>query len=549
MLHNLSVHNFGLFLEANIRFASGLTVITGSTGSGKSLLFDSIALLLERTTQRSPTPLDDTTPSTITLSVGNHNTTHTQYTRSYSQGSATFLTNGVRCTQKKIRDCLSTHVLLAHHIRDILKEQNHTNFLYPSLASSDQLRQIEEAFSKILLQRQKVASLVKYTETPASSKEFLEHAIQELTQANILEDECLTLESEKSTLMNLGKIQDLTQNIAALNTDNVPISKQMNAIARSLNKASPTLPGETNANIHEAINQVEKGLSILEEECATLSEQLCSDREIDQKISHCNERLALIAALEKKHNMHHSDAAEKLAELQVMLDNHDSLAQELSKERAALASLESQFEKQSQHMHKEMAPATQKWSLDLKNLLTRLDMPDTQIQINYQSLPQSQWGPYGTFSATLCISTNASATFLPPMQILSGGELSRLSLALYTISAQAQNHNTLLFDEIEMGLSPDVCLEMGTVLKSIAQHKQVILISHSPQISSFADKHFKVSKTKNSDTYTSQIHDISAPKERLLELTRMIACSKDSESLAQKIATDLLQNAHNERNF
>lgn len=546
MLKTLKVHNFGLFPQATIDLSPGLTVISGTTGSGKSLLFDAISLFLERSTNRAASSLKKNLESSSHLMWESEGKV-AQYSRVCNKGSVQFLHENRRCTQKNVRATLSSKILLANHIREILDKENHAFFLLPCTVPEATLTGIHGLFESLQSSRQKVSSIQSYMSNPASSKMHLEKAIQELENANIKPDELQDLEQERHQLLNLNKLQDLVKSIEHINSDEPNISKALSQVEKNLQKTEGSIPPTTFESLSSNLSIIKNSLNILSNESSHLASSICVENEVDSRIIACNERTALIENLQQKHNTSAEFFNEKMEEMRTLLSNQSSLQAQMEDALEDLRIAETSFTKKSLDLLKIFQKNERDWRHRLETILGKLDMPDTQVRITAEERPKSHWNSFGTHAFILKMATNASQHFFPPLQILSGGELSRLSLAMHTLSAEKHAFSTLLFDEIEMGLSPDVCEEVGSVLSKIAQHKQVVLISHSPQIACFADKHYTVTKQKSSSEYTSSAQELTTDESKIKELTRMLASKKDSEALAQKLAQNLLTKAFNEK--
>lgn len=539
MIRHIKVSNFGLFRSALLEPAQAFTVITGTTGSGKSILFDAISLLFEANNRRDPHPFAPEEPSTIELACTNKKNVYVF--RRINLVSNIYYLNNTRSTKKHIRSFLKKHIALSHQMSTIWSTVTHTHLLLPILGEGLLIKKVDDAFVQWESQKQHIQQIEKILSTPTQSKEYLKASIEELENAQFNEHSEEKLLEEQRRLMEHGRLTSLQESLSPI----YPLSTEMHTLMQKaisrLDAAKHLLPDTMVHSLENASQQMREAFSTLTNETQALEESTLQNADLDQALSTCNAQLNLLQYLSNKHAVEPQDLPKKLRELKEFLARIDCLDADLIKAYDQLSTLQDTLLSLSHNLSTQCLEKSTPWINAVQKVLKSVDMHDCHITIEAKNLPEEQWSPQGTKSLTLLIQTNNRSEALPPHQILSGGELARFSLAFQAASIEKAPYKILFFDEVEAGLSPAVCLQVGKVLKRLSQEHQIIAITHSPHIACFADKHFLVTKTKSNSTYTSHLKELRHEECRIQELIRMLSGDAPDNQHAKELILDLLK--------
>ncbi|MCY4414208.1 MAG: AAA family ATPase [Alphaproteobacteria bacterium] len=537
MLKQVKVDNFGLFHHAHLTPSPKFTVITGTTGSGKSLLFDAIALLCEKGTRRTPPPLHLDRPSQITLTFPDATFVRTSGTPNV------YHHNKAKEPHKNIRSQLTHLLALSQQFSSLWATETHTDILYPVLLKEKQRSEMKSLFQKWLTHKKQVQQLRAILASPDTSKSYLQEKITDIETARFEENEEEALIIKQRQLIENGKLSELLMALGSLLDHNAQSSDYIQKVRQRLENAQDLLTEQTFNTLTEALETHSQTNSILTEETSSLAENVLENDDLDKALTACNERLALLRNILQTHNITEQEIPAKLKELQHMLQRLDHLDADLALMEKELESTRKDLLALSEKNAQTCTESGKALGKDIQNVLAKIDMPDCSITVQSALLPEEQWSQYGAHSVTLTIQTNnLQSTPLPPHKILSGGELARFSLAFQAVTLEKQTQISLLFDEIESGLSPNVCQQVGELLARTAQKQQIIVITHSPQIACFADTHFLVTKSKKNNVYQSTLTKLESQENRMQELIRMLSGDSHNHN-AHNLIADLINHS------
>jgi DNA repair protein RecN (Recombination protein N) len=282
----------------------------------------------------------------------------------------------------------------------------------------------------------------------------------------------------------------------------------------------------------EALAQLYERLSAIQEELRDIAIEggnISDDTEYDESlIEEINNRLNLIYRLQKKHNV---NTLEELIAVQDGISNQLSSFGDISGEievlKSKLVKLEDSLVKRAQQIstkRKKIAPAFEK---SVHNLLIPLSMENAFIKVSIEPLDKP--GPSGMDTISFLFAPNKGSDFKPLKDIASGGEISRLTLCIKSLIADAMTLPTLIFDEIDTGVSGEVASRMGEILASLAKKHQVLSITHSPQIAGKADKHYFVHKNDKENRTVTAVKELDE-EERIVEIAKMLSGNPPSNA-------------------
>ncbi|MBR2278843.1 MAG: DNA repair protein RecN [Eubacterium sp.] len=553
MLTNLNIENIAVIEKAEIEFSDGLNVLTGETGAGKSILVDSInAVLGERTSKElvrhgadnaSVSAVFENVDSAVIqkaaeLGLAFDDDDSLIITRRISaQGKSNCRVNGTPCTLTMVRELGSMLVNIhgQHDSQQLLNPDFHCSILDLTGDNSDYLSEYQSAFKKLVAIRKRLKVLTSDADTKDRRLEILDYQIKELTDADIKVGEKDELTARRNLVMNSQSIANAMQEVlGAVNGDDenagvqgvtATLLQTVSDISNvdSKSKALYDLLDMLSDNIErvkDAANERLAELDFSENELEKIEERLDILYRLGTKYGETEE--VMLSFLENAENERNS-IVNSDEELEKLNTEYDSAYDDTVKAAEALC--------------KYRRTLADKLEKDVCEQLAFLDMPKIKFVVNIE---RGKLSSNGFDSVEFLISTNPGEPPKPLAKIASGGELSRIMLAIKNIIAKNESVETLIFDEIDTGVSGATSRKIGYKLKSVSEHTQVICVTHSAQIASVADTHMLISKDyRNGRTYTS-VSRLDY-EQRKAELARIMGGLEITDSLLQS-AEELLNN-------
>ncbi|MCQ2562375.1 MAG: DNA repair protein RecN [Alphaproteobacteria bacterium] len=542
MLNTLFISNIVLIDKLNIDFDKGLNVITGETGAGKSILLDALSLVLGA---HSDTGLIRHGCDSATV-IAEFFTTNQDIIRFLEDNSIETENNIV--TLKRV---LHTDGRNKCYINDtyvslkILKQvgdklvEIHGQFSNHSLLNTELHIQSLDSFSvmqneeflsvykqvqqyyyelhKARAQLQKLQSLIA---TSASEQDYLQFNIQELENLEIKPDEETTLNDTRNNILNAKKHASILQEaVDIIENNGNSIESQIYSVIRILER----IKGD---------NQYSKEITELYEiadSIARITNAIQPEQQNTTSIDEIEDRLFTIRKLARKHNVPANYLSKKLEDMRQQLNIINNYDEELNKLTKELESITLLFNTNA----KQLTDLRNTYAECLRNELLK-ELPDLKLNsADFKvEILKSDDSAMGQDRVTFMIKTNPGMPFAPINKIASGGELSRFMLALRVVLNNTSNIQTLIFDEVDTGISGATASAVGKKLKQLSKNTQLLVITHSAQVAGFADKHFKISKQVNNDTTITNIKELDS-NERINEIARIISGEKiTKESLA-----------------
>ncbi len=553
MLKSLNIENIAVIEKAEIEFSSGFNALTGETGAGKSILVDSISAVLgERTSkelvrngadsayvsavfedieddvkeklEEYDVPIDEEDSLIISRKIS-------------SLGKSSCKINGNNVTVSMLRELgmLLVNIHGQHDSQALLNPDYHFKFLDMTGKNEDILESYKNSFKELVSIRKHLKSLTADADTKDRELEILEYQIKEIEGSEIKIGEIEELQNRKKAILNSQQITEAVGRVLTyLNGDDEAMGieglisnaqndikslsdfdsdfMRINELLYSMNDVAEQLKDVSLSKL-SSVDYNENELELLEGRLDLLL-NLCS--------KYGGSEEAVLNYLENakaKKNMF-DNSEEELEKLNLEYDKHFSttlkLAENLSSYRKSLAV---------------------KLENDVKEQLVFLDMPKIQFKVNFE---KGNLSSNGFDKIEFLISTNPGEPPKPLSKIASGGELSRIMLAIKNIIAKNDSISTLIFDEIDTGVSGRASRKIGLKLKDVSNHTQVICVTHSAQIASLADSHMLISKSFENDKTYTKVSKLDF-EERKMELARIMGGLEITENLLQS-AEELLNN-------
>ena len=540
MLSELSIKNYALIDTLQVQFDSGFTTITGETGAGKSVLLGGLALVLGKRVDFSH--INDLSKKCIIEASFNITTFNLKpffETNDLDFESLTILRREILPSGKSrafINDSpvnLSILATLGEQLIDIHSQQQ-----TQELTNDDFQFQVLDALAKnnkliedyhLLLKKFKSTQkqLIKLNASKLQSQKDTDYhtfLLNELTEANLQSIDLESLEVEYSTLNNVELIQ------AELTLANQLISTEDLGIASNL---------ITLKQVFHNLIGISSNYQSLSDRILSLSielEDVFNEIETEQsKVDANPSRLIEIdAILQKIHNLfskHSVNSVQALidiqAELELKVDTLASLETAIVAAEKALESQVKQLDKTASVIHKQRKPEVLKLIKQLETILTDLGMPNARFKI--ELTPSESYLYNGKDQLEFLFTANKGSQFLRLKKAASGGELSRIMLAIKSILSNYQQLPTIMFDEIDTGVSGEIAHKMGLIMEQMSVSMQVFSITHLPQIAAKGQTHFKVYKEDVDETTVTDLKKLSS-EERVLEIAQMLGGIKVSVS-------------------
>lgn len=517
MLRTLSIENIAVIEKAKIDFDGGLNVLTGETGAGKSIVVDSInAVLGERTSKELVRTGSDF--AFVSAFFENINATvcgeleKLGYTpeddgsllitrRISKDGRSSCRINGMPATVSVLHTLGKALVNIhgQHDSQSLLDPEQHYKFIDMLSGDSSALSDYKAAFSRFLSVRRELKALTAAADSADKNTELLEYQIKELEEADIKIGEAQALNARKKVMDSAEEAaKAYSSALEAVNGDdeNPGAESLLQSALESVVRFSELSPEikKAAALLENAVDEIADAKSVIDGELSVLDFDQREREEIE-------ERLDELFRLGKKYG----DGEEKML---AYLDNAKRKLNSIVNNEEELEKLNDEYDKAyadvlaaAEKLTALRKKTAQKFAEDVKNQLAYLDMPKINFTVDFKKGIMSS---AGLDKIEFLISANPGEEPKPLVKIASGGELSRIMLGIKSILAYNDTVDTLIFDEIDTGVSGRASQKIGLKLKEVSKNTQVICVTHSAQIASNADSHFLISKDISGDrTFTS----------------------------------------------
>lgn len=557
MLKTLNIENIAVIESAKIDFQSGLNVLTGETGAGKSIVVDSInAILGERTSRELVrngadsafvsalfTDVNQTVKNKLTeLGYETDEDNSLIISRKItSEGKSLCKINGRSATVSILKEIGKTLVNIhgQHDSQALLNPDLHYKFIDMLSGDNNLLSDYKSAFSELLSVRRKLKALTMDADEKDKNLELLDYQIKELENADIKVGEIQALQNRK-------KIIDSSE--AAVKA----YSSVYNSICGNDEFAGLLLSAEESANALEPFSEISgeiaQSVSLLNNisdefsQIKNILEKEISSAEFDpEEREIIEERLDLLFKLSKKYGASEEDMLKYLDECKTKRSQIDNDDREIEKLNSDYDKAYSKVLELADKLSEERMKTAREFEKDVKSQLEFLDMPKISFVVDFSKNILSS---NGYDKIEFLISTNPGEPPKPLAKIASGGELSRIMLAIKNIIAYNDTVDTLIFDEIDTGVSGRASRKIGLKLKSVSKNTQVITVTHSAQIASAADEHFLIQKDFSEERTYTKVSPLDF-EGRKNELARIMGGLEITDALLKSAEEMLLSSSDN----
>lgn len=553
MLVGLKIENIAVIESAEIAFDKGLNVLTGETGAGKSIIIDSInAVLGERTSReliRSGAEnasvyaeFSDVSPSVGELldDAGIERMPDNSLTlsrRLSASGKNSCRVNGCAVTASVLREIGSQLINIhgQHDNQSLLSPEKHCGFI-DRLAENGELRaEYKKVFSQLVSVKKELDSLYDTRDEKAARLDYLSFQIEEITNADVRIGEREELSKEKTLLTNSGKVvKALQRAYAALSGDS--------GILAGLEECAGDV--ETAAKYYSDAEKTALGIRGVSYELADFSAELRRLKDSfdfnPSRLSEIDERLDFLYRLSMKYGKEESDILSYLEKITAEKSEIEVSDERIGELEERLFALSDEIKILSSRLTESRMTAARAFEKAVKSELEFLDMPKVEFVVDRKATPLTS---KGADAIEFLISANPGQEPRAIAKIASGGELSRIMLAIKNVLSDKDEIGTLIFDEIDAGVSGSAAEKIALKLYQVSKGRQVVCVTHLARIAAQADRHMKITKSvEDSKTYTS-ITPLDF-EQRAVEIARITA-GGNLTALQIETAKEMLVNADN----
>ena len=536
MLRRLTVENYALIDRLELELDARLNIITGETGAGKSILLGALGLLLGA--KNDGTAMKDATQNCKVEGVFDLTglgleaffeendldyAAETTLTRIITPaGKSRAFVNDLPVQLQQMRE-LGTRLVDIHsqHQNLILSsEEFRTSALDTLAGNTELLARYTDVYTRMIELRRRVATLREAAETGRRDEEWLHYQSEELTAAALRSGEQAEIEAELAILEHADRIGETFINLQnTLEADDTGILTLLRNSENELARLGANYPPAADyaARLHAVVEE----LKDIDASIAEDSQRIDADPARLQKLS---ARLDTLLSLQQKHR-----AADEAALIAARDDYAARLAaivhsdEEIAEAEQALQTAEKEARKLAEQLHEARAKQAPKFAAHISQTLLQLGMPDTVFRV--ELLPQETLGRTGADSVAFLFTANKNREPQPVERIASGGELSRVMLSIKALLAERMQLPTILFDEIDPGVSGRIADAMGEIIARLSQTMQVVDITHLPQVASKGTAHFMVYKREGHTGITRLTEE-----ERVDEIAKMLSGSSITDA-------------------
>ncbi|MBP2833907.1 DNA repair protein RecN [Aquimarina sp. U1-2] len=540
MLKGLSIKNFALIEQLQVSFDAGLITITGETGAGKSLLLGALGLLLGKRADLSSVK-DNSQKCVIegTFAIQHYNLSSFFEAEALDYEDETIIRREILPSGKSRAFVNDTPVTLQSlgalgvklidiHSQHQTLEVTTNDFQFEvldALANADREIDSYKRGLDLLKKKEKaVAVLVSSQENFTKEYEYNAFLLKELEEAQLQKGELITLEERYEQLNNVEEIQErLSGAVSVISSEEIGVADQLNTIKSNLSKIATY--SNTLATLSTRMQSVAIELDDIQESLTNELEKLEAD---PQQLEEVGQRLQVLHNLQVKHKV---TSIEELIDLKDQLSDKVSKTESLSEDIATLKSeiekIQSQLDDLAGKIHHKRKKALPNLVAELENILKALGMPNASFKASLHL--QEKYLPNGKEVLDFLFSANKGASYGVLKKVASGGELSRIMIAIKAILSRYAQLPTLIFDEIDTGVSGEVAQKMADLMMDMSKNLQVFSITHLPQIAANGQSHYKVFKEDINNATVTQLKLLNQDG-RVQEIAEMIGGKNISES-------------------
>ncbi|WP_287175854.1 DNA repair protein RecN [Staphylococcus sp.] len=556
MLQTLSIKQFAIIDKLEIQFSDGLTVLSGETGSGKSIIIDAIGQLIgmrassdyvrhgeKKAIIEGIFDIDESKDSISILedlSIDIDEDFLLVKREIFSSGKSICRINNQIVTlqdlRKVMQELLDIHG--QHETQSLLKQKYHLQLLddYAENQYSDLLQQYKNVFNQYKDKRKELEDLESADQALLQRLDLMKFQFEELTEASLKEDEVEQLEVDIKRIQNSEKLSLALNNAHQVLTDENAIPDRLYELSNHLQSINDIVP-EKYEKLKEDIDQF---YYVLEDAKHDIYDEMANTEFDEQVLNELESRMNLLNNLKRKYGKDVPELIAYQSKLENEINKIENYEQSSSQLREEINQLYQEVIDIGKALSKERRRVARELRDHIVSEIQNLQMKDANLEISFKPLDEPNYE--GIEFVEFLISPNKGEPLKSLNKIASGGELSRIMLALKSIFVKSRGQTAILFDEVDSGVSGQAAQKMAEKMRDIAQFIQVICISHLPQVASMSDHHLLISKASQDERTTTQVKEL-LDDDRINEVARMISGASVTD-LTRENAKEMIAQNH-----
>ena len=575
MINDLRIQNIGVIEDVSLEMSAGFTVLTGETGAGKTMILTAFQMVIgEKVDNNLVRANEKTAVVEAFIQVPNDRNIRarleeldiaiedggTQLSRTIAREGRGKIILGGRSVPSATLEEITQSSITIHGQGDqvLLNKPNYQRELIDQFAGPKHLTMLQgyqELYTKYVETRKRLDELNKAGSQNAVKISQLQESLKELTEANLEVDEEITI-TERINLINNS--DDIFESLALADKllnggeDSLgSISSQITSARKALDAAAAK--SDRIASLRDQISNLEAEISNV---ASDVNRDLSSLDRDPATIDKLEARRALIKKMLTKYGPTSKDALANIQVFQNQLLDIEDLPAAIENVEKEIKTILKDLSVKAQILHDTRIESALNISKAIEKELTSLSIPNAKFQVSVETNDDPQglkitiagkdhlllFDNHGVNQISFEFSANPGQPLRPITKVASGGEMSRIMLAVELVFSQNVAAKTMIFDEVDAGIGGAAAIEVGKRLKALAQHHQIVVVTHLPQVAAFADKHLKVEKSATGNVTTSSVTELDQ-NARVTEIARMMAGIEDSAS-ALEHARELLGMSH-----
>lgn len=545
MLQHIYIHNFVIVNTLELEFTHGMTTITGETGAGKSILLEALSLalgaraethMIRQGTKRCeitatfyieslPQAQKWLTEQELHLDIDNNNAKgeiHQCILRRVisSDGRSRAYINDQPCTLQRLRELssflINMHSQHEHH--GLLKRDKQRQRLDEFSGNLTLCHNISKIYHDWHDISQKLDALKNQQQEKETRTEFLKYQLQEFKKLDLQDNELNLLEEEYQRLSNIQSLQQACYNALMLTSH-----QEEHAAASLLYQAKEHIEPFKNLdkNLEASCELINQAMIYTQEAANTLQPVVDQSLQDPERLQWIDNRMTAIHDLARKHRMTPALLGQHQATIEEELNILEDSDEQLSFLENKLLSLEEAYRKTANQLTQKRLTAAKKLSKKITEEIQGLGLKGCLFSIVCHPNDDTLFSAHGLEQIEFLVSTNPGQPLQPLNKIVSGGELSRISLGIQVTTAQVENTPTLIFDEVDVGIGGSTAETVGQLLRRLSERVQVLCVTHLPQVAAQGHQQLKVSKQSKKHNTLSMITQLDV-EERTSEIARML---------------------------
>lgn len=553
MLQTLSIKQFAIIDELEVHFGDGLTVLSGETGSGKSIIIDAIGQLIgmrassdfvrhgeKKSIIEGIFDIDESKEAISLLhdlSIDIDEDFLLVKREIFSSGKSICRINNQIVTlqdlRKVMQELLDIHG--QHETQSLLKQKYHLRLLdhYAEDRYSKLLKQYEDTFDAYSAKKKELEELETADQALLQRLDLLKFQHEELKEAKLVENEVDQLEKDIKRIQNSENLSLSLNSAHVTLTDEHAITDRLYELSQQLQTINEIIPGQYD----QLKEEVDQFYYTLEDAKHQLYDELSNTEFDEQYLNTLESRMNLLNNLKRKYGKNINELIVYQSKLENEINKIENYEESTSDLRLQIDQLYEKVMDFGQKLSKERRTVAQSLRDHIVEEIHNLQMKDANLEISFKPLEQPT--REGIEFVEFLISPNKGEPLKSLNKIASGGELSRIMLALKSIFVKTRGQTAILFDEVDSGVSGQATQKMAEKMKDLSQHIQVICISHLPQVAAMSDHHLLISKASEDDRTTTQVKELTG-EGCIEEVARMIAGASVTE-LTKQNAKEMIQ--------